>query len=127
MAILALLGCRGSGVAGSYVAELEVVREPGHGTAEFQAIESVRSRLKAEPDTLEVRNGSFSMTTGGATVSEGTWRTDGNKIYLTATSYKGTPIQKSLQLEKSLEILSDGSLKGTPTAEGYVIVYKRRT
>ena len=126
IALLALVsGC--SPYAGTYYADARLIpgkqgsNEPGYTLADIQekVAEGKRSLL------LE-RGGRFTWNTGTA-VNEGTWRIEGDTLYLREDKYNGTPIQAALRKDRVWRIDPDGSLvnEGAYSHYGVEVVYAK--
>lgn len=105
-----LISACSSPYAGAYRADVRVMKgreptnEPGY------TLEEVRARVREENRTLHLKkNGRFVWNTGDA-VNEGTWRVEGNTLYLLEDTYDGTPIQSALQREREWTINAAGEI-----------------
>ena len=127
--LLALLlsGC-GSSLVGTYKADARLMEgrtessEPGYSLQEVQATITEENRSL----TLK-RNGRFVWNTGDV-INEGTWRTEGDTLYLREDINDGRPIGAALQQDREWRLGRKGEIIRTGSYNRYnlEVVYLRQ-
>lgn len=116
-----LIGC-GKGTGGTYTAELQVL----DATKQTQ-IQKRTEELLSEPESITLKgNGSFTFTRGSTTVWEGTWRSEGETLYLLATSVMGNPVSSGFQEEIAFSMPDANTIIDERSREsGYNLVFRK--
>jgi hypothetical protein len=121
-----LLGC-GSSLNGTYHASVEEVAPPKHAHPGYSLAE-VRAKLEAEPEQIELRgNGRFVLRRAGATIWEGKWRAENDRLYLRAEVVQGVAVLPQLQSDKIYTLRSGAIVdEGRYSAYGLHLIYRRK-
>jgi len=107
--ILALVGC-GSQLAGTYVGDARLLEGKTESPEAGYSLNEIRAKITNEGHKLTLeRNGRFSWNTGSALL-EGTWRVEGNTLFIRDDTYDGRQIGSALQQDRVWKIGSDGEL-----------------
>lgn len=121
-----LMGC-GRGMAGTYQAQVKQIAPPKGKVDVGYSLQEVRQQLAAEPRVIELRsNGRFETRNGQSVVWEGTWRREGDALFLNAQTVNGIRVIKALQKEKRFEIVNDAIIDdGVYGYYGLRLIYRK--
>ena len=114
---LAIFGCSG-GINGTYSASVEPLGEK-KTTDPYYSTEEVAKRLAANPRKLHLEGPKFRTSEGDRTIWEGSWRKEGDKLFLRATRVQGTEVNEKLQQDYELKVLPDGRFADDHIYGGY--------
>jgi len=121
-----LVGC-GSQLAGTYVGDARLLEGRTESSEAGYSLDEMRAKIAAEGRKLTLeRNGRFTWNTGSA-VLEGTWRVDGDTLFIRDDTYDGRKIGSALQKDRVWKIGGDGELIYTGRYNQYnlEVVYKK--
>jgi hypothetical protein len=126
MLLLLLVGC-GSQLAGTYVGDARLLEGKTESPEAGYSLNEIRANMAKEGRKLTLeRNGRFSWNTGSALL-EGTWRVEGETLFIRDDTYDGRQIGSALQKDRVWKIGSDNELIYTGRYNQYnlEVVYKK--
>lgn len=124
--VVALTGCAGADLAGTYRADVCLIEgrqessQPGYSLAE------VRAKLRQQPRVLTLHTGGRYEWRSGDFTNEGDWRVEGDALILRDDISNGIRVQPALQKDRrwrigeSGEIVNEGSYGYYNLEEVYV-------
>lgn len=120
--IILVSACTGGGGGGVYTSEFVITDATKHERLVAKQIEHDSEREQI----ILKRNGTFELNRGSTQVWEGTWRTEGDSLYLLATSVMGNTVTASLQEEIAFQMQdSDTIVDDRMRADGYILVFRK--
>lgn len=116
--VMGSAGC-GSGLAGTYVGNARLLEGKSESSAPGYSLDEVRATIVEEGRTLTLqRNGRFTWNTGSA-VLEGTWRVEGDTLFIRDDTYDGRRIGAALREDREWAIGAGGELIYTGSYNQY--------
>jgi hypothetical protein len=126
MPVVALTGCAGADLAGTYRADVRLIEGRQESTDPGYSLAEVRARLQKEPSTLTLQSNGRYRWQNGNFVNEGNWRVEGDALILRDDISNGVRVQPALQKDRrwrigeSGEIVNEGSYGYYNLEEVYV-------
>jgi len=124
---LVLSGC-GSPLAGTYKADARLLEGKSESTEPGYSLEEVRATILGENRSLIITNdGRFVWNTGDV-INEGTWRTEGDTLFLREDINDGRPIGAALQQDREWKLGRKGEIirAGYYNRYNLEVVYSRK-
>lgn len=124
LSLFTLIGC-GTSLAGTYTADVRLIQGKSESTEAGYSLDEVRTRVVGENCTLTLKGGRRFEWFTGDVLNEGTWRVEGDTLYLREDINDGRPIGAALQLDREWRIEENGDIihAGSYSAYNLEVVY----
>lgn len=123
--VFLIVGC--GGLSGTYVATAESGGTATRTDAGY-SVSEMNAKLQAAPRSMIFEGGKFTTKEGDRTVWTGTWKKEGDKVLLRATTVNGVTVTQALQDDKPYTLRKDGAIVDDTTYRVYGVhlVYRKR-
>jgi hypothetical protein len=127
LSMLVIVGCDG-GMTGTYRADVEPVATPTTPAPAGYSLEDVRQQLAEAPRVIVLQSGSlFETREGERLIWEGTWRREGDHLFLRAQTVLGIQVGEALQDDKRFTLRNGAIIdERVYGAYGLHLVYRKQ-
>jgi len=108
--VVALTGCAGADLAGTYRADVRLIEGKRESSQPGYSLAEVRARLQKEPSTLTLQSNGRYQWQSSDFVNEGNWRTEGDTLILRDDISNSVRIQPALQKDRRWRIGESGEI-----------------